>query len=42
MAKDVKFLEKSRQIEKPRDSYKWIGTDMKRVEDPRLLAGKGI
>lgn len=42
MAKDVKFLEKSRQTEKPRDAYKWIGTDMKRVEDPRLLAGKGI
>ena len=42
MAKDVKFLDKSRQTEQPRDAYKWIGKDMKRVEDPRLLAGKGI
>lgn len=42
MAKDVKFLEKSRQIERPRDDYKWIGKNMRRVEDPRLLTGKGI
>jgi len=42
MAKDVKFLDKSRQTEQPRDAYKWIGKDMKRVEDPRLLTGNGI
>ena len=42
MAKDVKFLDKSRQTERPRDAYKWIGKDMKRVEDPRLLTGNGI
>ena len=31
----------SRQREKARDNLKWIGQDMKRVEDPRLLTGKG-
>ncbi|WP_407165948.1 xanthine dehydrogenase family protein molybdopterin-binding subunit [Bradyrhizobium sp. ORS 111] len=31
----------SRQREKPGQKTKWIGTDMKRVEDPRLLAGQG-
>src|SRR5580704_521336 len=31
----------SRQREKPRSNLKWIGKDMKRVEDPRLLTGKG-
>ncbi len=31
----------SRQREKPRGNLKWIGQDMKRVEDPRLLTGKG-
>ncbi len=31
----------SRQREKARRDLKWIGRDMKRVEDPRLLTGKG-
>ena len=31
----------SKQREKPRADLKWIGQDMKRVEDPRLLTGKG-
>ena len=31
----------SRQREKARSNLKWIGQDMKRVEDPRLLTGKG-
>ena len=31
----------SKQREKPRSGLKWIGKDMKRVEDPRLLTGKG-
>ena len=31
----------SRQREKARGNLKWIGQDMKRVEDPRLLTGKG-
>jgi CO/xanthine dehydrogenase Mo-binding subunit len=31
----------SRQREKPRSDLKWIGKNMKRVEDPRLLTGKG-
>lgn len=31
----------SRQRERPGQKTKWIGTDMKRVEDPRLLAGRG-
>lgn len=35
-------IPESRQTEKPRESYKWIGKDMKRVEDPRLLVGRGI
>src|SRR3984885_8813934 len=34
-------IPKSRQREKARDNLKWIGQDMKRVEDPRLLTGKG-
>jgi len=35
------YIPESRQTEKPRDSYKWIGKSMKRVEDPRLLVGRG-
>ncbi|RWI57125.1 MAG: xanthine dehydrogenase family protein molybdopterin-binding subunit [Mesorhizobium sp.] len=31
----------SRQREKPGQKTRWIGTDMKRVEDPRLLTGQG-
>ncbi len=31
----------SRQREKPRGNFRWIGQSMKRVEDPRLLAGQG-
>ncbi len=31
----------SRQREKPRGDFRWIGQSMKRVEDPRLLAGQG-
>jgi CO/xanthine dehydrogenase Mo-binding subunit len=31
----------SRQYEKPRENLRWIGKSMKRVEDPRLLTGKG-
>lgn len=30
----------SRQREKPRPGFAWIGKGMKRIEDPRLLAGK--
>jgi len=41
MAKETHFLEMSRQEEQPRSKYNWIGKSMKRVEDPRLLAGKG-
>ncbi|MEM1075035.1 MAG: xanthine dehydrogenase family protein molybdopterin-binding subunit [Pseudomonadota bacterium] len=31
----------SRQREKPRAGMTWIGQSIKRVEDPRILAGKG-
>ena len=31
----------SRQREKPGRAFRWIGQSMKRVEDPRLLAGQG-
>jgi CO/xanthine dehydrogenase Mo-binding subunit len=31
----------SRQREKPGQTLKWIGQNMKRVEDPRLLTGQG-
>jgi CO/xanthine dehydrogenase Mo-binding subunit len=34
-------IPKSRQREKARGDLKWIGQDLKRVEDPRLLTGKG-
>jgi CO/xanthine dehydrogenase Mo-binding subunit len=35
------YIPPSRQREKPRSEYKCLGTDMKRVEDPRLLTGQG-
>jgi CO/xanthine dehydrogenase Mo-binding subunit len=35
------IIPKSRQREKPRGDYKWIGKSMKRVEDARFLVGKG-
>ena len=35
------FLKRSRQKEGPRPEYSWIGKNMKRVEDPRLLTGQG-
>lgn len=41
MAREAQFLDMSRQQERPRSEYTWIGKSMKRVEDPRLLAGKG-
>lgn len=41
MAKETHFLDMSRQDEQPRGKYSWIGKSMKRVEDPRLLTGKG-
>lgn len=31
----------SRRREAPRDEMRWIGKSMKRIEDPRLLTGKG-
>jgi CO/xanthine dehydrogenase Mo-binding subunit len=38
---DDHVIPKSRQREKARGDLKWIGQDLKRVEDPRLLTGKG-
>ena len=38
---DDNMIPASRQKEKPRDGLRWIGKSMKRVEDPRLLIGKG-
>ena len=35
------FIPGSIQQEKPKDKYKYIGKNMKRVEDPRLLLGHG-
>ena len=35
-------IPESRQREKPRGDLQWIGKSMKRVEDPRLLVGKGV
>ena len=35
-------IPESRQREKPRADLQWIGKSMKRVEDPRLLVGKGV
>ncbi|BDB30276.1 MULTISPECIES: xanthine dehydrogenase family protein molybdopterin-binding subunit [Cupriavidus] len=37
---DVK-IPASRQSEAPRQNLRWIGKSMKRVEDPRLLTGRG-
>ena len=39
--KGKEFLKRSRQKEGPRPEYSWIGKNMKRVEDPRLLTGQG-
>ncbi|SVE20616.1 uncharacterized protein METZ01_LOCUS473470, partial [marine metagenome] len=36
------YIPESRQTEKPRESYQYIGKNMKRVEDPRLLVGRGM
>ncbi len=38
-AKD--YIPPSRQREAPKPEYTWIGKNMKRVEDPRLLTGQG-
>ena len=35
------YIPPSRQRERPRSDLRWIGQSMKRVEDPRLLTGKG-
>ncbi len=35
------YIPASRQQEPPRKDYKYIGQNMKRVEDPRLLTGNG-
>lgn len=35
------YIPASRQQEAPQKDYKWIGKNMKRVEDPRLLTGNG-
>ena len=38
---DDNVIPASRQKEKPRDDLRWIGKSIKRVEDPRILIGKG-
>ncbi|MEM8812648.1 MAG: xanthine dehydrogenase family protein molybdopterin-binding subunit [Pseudomonadota bacterium] len=38
---DSNVIPPSRQRETPGQSTKWIGKSLKRVEDPRFLAGKG-
>ncbi len=35
------YIPPSRQREKPQSGYAWIGRNMRRVEDPRLLTGQG-
>jgi len=35
------YIPASRQVEPPQKDYKWIGKNLKRVEDPRLLTGNG-
>ncbi len=35
------YIPKSTQRESPQPDYTWIGKNMKRVEDPRLLTGQG-
>ncbi len=42
MAQNRGHIPKSRQREKPREGLKYIGKSMKRVEDPRILTGRGI
>ena len=41
MTGNVARIPPSRQREKPGRAFRWIGKNMKRVEDPRLLAGRG-
>lgn len=38
---DDNIIPPSRQKETPREGLRWIGKSMKRVEDPRILIGKG-
>src|SRR5258708_31652998 len=38
---DNHHIPASKQREAPRQGLNWIGKSMKRVEDPRILAGKG-
>lgn len=38
---DSNVIPPSRQRELPRQGLTWIGQSMKRVEDPRILSGKG-
>jgi CO/xanthine dehydrogenase Mo-binding subunit len=38
---DNHYIPASKQREVPRKGLAWIGQSMKRVEDPRILAGKG-
>ena len=38
---DTNIIPQSRQRETPRSGFTWIGQSMKRVEDPRILSGKG-
>lgn len=42
MTQNRGHIPKSRQREKPRPGLKYIGKSMKRVEDPRILTGRGI
>ena len=42
MAQNRGSIPKSRQREKPRADLKYIGKSMKRVEDPRILTGRGV
>ena len=38
---DSNVIPPSRQREAPRAGLTWIGQSIKRVEDPRILVGKG-
>ncbi|MEM8855866.1 MAG: xanthine dehydrogenase family protein molybdopterin-binding subunit, partial [Pseudomonadota bacterium] len=38
---DTNIIPPSRQREVPRQGLTWIGQSIKRVEDPRILSGKG-
>ena len=42
MAQNRGYIPKSRQREKPRGGLKYIGQSMKRVEDPRIVTGRGV